>query len=44
MCIVDGSTQGLFSSSGIVGSSYIIVSTSMCVVTCVSGKGPMYGV
>ena len=43
MCMVDGSTRGLFSSSGIVGSSYVIVSASMCAITCVSRKGPMYG-
>ena len=44
MCMVDGSTQGLFNSSGIVGSSYVIISAGMCVITCVFGKGPMYGV
>ena len=44
MCTVDGSTQGLFSSNGIVGSSYVIVFVSMCAITCMSGKGPMYGV
>ena len=44
MCMVDGSTQGLFSSSSIVGSSYVIVSIDMYAITCVSGKGPMYGV
>ena len=44
MCMVGGSTLALFSSSGIVGSSYVIVSTSMCVITCVFRKGPMYGV
>ena len=32
----DGSTRGLFISIDIVGSSYIIVSTSMCAITCVS--------
>ena len=38
MCIVDGSTQGLFISIDIVGSSYVIVSASMCAIPCVSGK------
>ena len=42
---MDGeSTQGLFISIGIVGSSYAIVSAGMCAITCVFGKGPMYGV
>ena len=44
MCMVDGSTWDLFNSSGIVGSSYVIVSASMCAITCVSRKGPMNGV
>ena len=44
MCIVDGSTFGLFISGGIVGSSYVIVSVGICAITCVSGKSPMYGV
>ena len=39
MCIVDGSTLGLFNSGGIVGSSYVIVFASMCAITCVYGKG-----
>ena len=40
----DGSTLDLLISIGIVGSSYIIVSTSMCAITCVSRNGPMCGV
>ena len=44
MCMVDGSTRGLFISIGIVGSSYVIVYVGMCVITCVSRKGPMCGV
>ena len=44
MCMVDGSTQGLFSSSGIVGSSYVILFANMCAITCVSRKGSIYGV
>ena len=40
----DDSTRGLFISIGIVGSSYVIVSASMCAITCVSWKGPMCGV
>ena len=42
--MVDGSTRGLFISIGIVGSLYVIVSSGMCVITCVSQKGPMCGV
>ena len=38
------STQGLFISIGIVGSSYVIVSAGMYAITCVSWKGPMCGV
>ena len=40
--MVDGSTRGLFNSSGIVDSSYVIVSASICASTC--GEGPMCGV
>ena len=42
--MVDGSTQGLFISIGIAGSSYVIVCAGMCVIKCVSRKGPMCGV
>ena len=42
--MVDGSTRGLFSSGGIVGSSYVIVFAGMCAITCVFRKDPMYGV
>ena len=42
--MVNGSTRVLFISIGIVGSSYVIVSTSMCAITCVSQKEPMCGV
>ena len=42
--MVDGSTQGLFISIGIVGSSYVIVSAGMSAITCVCQKGPMCGV
>ena len=44
MCMVNGSTQGLFISIGIVGSSYVNVLAGMCAITCVSWKGPMCGV
>ena len=44
MCMADGSTRGLFISIGIVGSLYIIVSIGMCIITCVSQKGPVCGV
>ena len=44
MCMVDGSTQGLFNSSGIVGSTYVIVSAGMCAITWVFRKGSMYDV
>ena len=44
MFMEEGSTLGLFSSSGIVGSSYVIVSTGMYATIYVSGKGPMCGV
>ena len=40
---MDGSTLGLFISVGIVGSLYVIVCAGMCVITCVSQKGPMCG-
>ena len=42
--MVDGSTCDLFILGGIVGSSYVIVSTGMYDITCVSRKMPMYGV
>ena len=32
--MVDGFTQGLFISIGIVGSLYVIVSVGMCAITC----------
>ena len=38
MCMVDGSTRGLFISIGIVGSLYVIVSASMCYYICVSKR------
>ena len=44
ICMVDGSTRGLFISIGIVGSSYVIVSARMYAITCVSRKGPICGV
>ena len=40
--MVDGSIRCLLISIGIVGSSYVIVSTGMCAITCVSRKGPMF--
>ena len=43
MCMVDGSTFGLFSFGSIVGFLYIIVSAGMCAITCVFRKGSMYG-
>ena len=42
--MVDGSTLGLFISIGIFGFLYVIVSASMCAITCVFEKGPMCGV
>ena len=39
--MMDGSTRDLFISIGIFGSSYVIVSTGMCAIMCVFGKGPM---
>ena len=36
--MVDGSTLDLFISIDIVGSLYVIVSTGMCAITCVSEK------
>ena len=44
MCIVEDSVRGLFNLSGFVGSKYVIVSAGMYVTTCVSGKGPIFGV
>ena len=44
MCMVNGSIRGLFSSSGIVGSSYVSVFASMCAITCVSENSHVYGV
>ena len=43
MYMVDGSTRGIFNSSSIVGSLYVIVSASICAITCVFIKGPMCG-
>ena len=42
--MVDGSTRGLFIFNGIIGSSYVIVYVDMCTITCMSRKGPMFGV
>ena len=44
MCKVDGFICGLFSFGNIVGSLYVIVSTSMGAITCIFKKGPIYGV
>ena len=44
MCIVDGSIFGLFSSRGMVASLYITISAGICAITCLSKKGPKYGV
>ena len=38
MRMVDGSTHGFLSSWGIFGSSYVIVFTRMCAITCVLEK------
>ena len=44
MCMVNSSMlDNLFDSSNIVSSLYIIVFDSMCAITRVFGKGPMYG-
>ena len=40
----DGSICGLFSSRGIVGSSYINVFIGICAITYVFRKGLLYGV
>ena len=44
ICIASGSICGLFGSDGIVGSTYLIVTAAKWAITCVSGKGPIYGV
>ena len=44
MCSAEGSVLGLFSSGGIVGSSYVMVSAAKWAIMCVSGKGPVCGV
>ena len=41
--MVDGSIHGAFTLGGIANLSYINVSTRMCAITYVSGKGPTYG-
>ena len=43
ICMVDGSTHGLFSASSIVGSSYVLVFVGICAITCVSNKGLVCG-
>ena len=43
ICRVDSSFLGVFNSGGMVGSSYVIVSTAKCAMMCVSGNGPAYG-
>ena len=40
---MEGSIWGLVNPIGIVDSSYVIESAGMCVITCVFGKGPVYG-
>ena len=42
--IVSGSICGSLDSCGFVGSSYLVVSASIWVITCVYGKGPKWGV
>ena len=43
ICSVESSILGMLSSSGIVGSSYVIVSTTKWAMICVSGNGPELG-
>src|ERR1700738_1888747 len=43
ICSVESSFLGILSSGGIVGSSYVIVSTSKFCIVCVFGNGPEYG-
>ena len=44
ICMVESSVRGLFNYGGMVGSSYISMSASMCMITWVFGKGLMRGV
>lgn len=41
--MASGSIRGLFSSGGIVGSAYVMVSAVKWAITCVSGNGPVCG-
>ena len=41
---MDSFTHGLFSSVGIVGSSYVIVCAGMHAITCIFRKDTMYSV
>ena len=44
MCMVRPSVLGsIRSSGGIVGPSYVMVSTLKCAITCESRKGPLWG-
>ena len=43
MRIASGSILGVLLLWGLIGSSYVIVSAAKWVITCVSGKGPLYG-
>ena len=44
ICMVEGSICGLFSSGDMVGSSYISMSASICMIIWIFEKGPMKGV
>ena len=44
ICIARGSYLGVLDSGFIVGSSYVIVSATKCIITCVSGNGLSSGV
>ena len=44
MCMVDGSIPALFSFGGMIGSLYVTICAGICAITCVSEKGPKYGV
>ena len=42
--MASGSVNGVFVLLGGIGSSYVMVSAEKCVMTCVFGYGPLYGV
>ncbi len=42
--MASGSVSGVFVILGGIGLSYVMVYAEKCVMTCVSGNGPLYGV